>query len=101
MGVTPARWIIDKSIISRLGNDVVLDLVQPAIAAGLVAVSVVTELEVGYSARSTADYRSSRRDIIDRLLPIGLPSRAEQRSREVQAVLVDRGQHRSAGVADC
>jgi predicted nucleic acid-binding protein len=100
VGLSPARWIIDKSVISRLRQQRVLDVVQPPIAAGLVAVSIVTELEVGFSARSTADYRLTRRDIVDPLLPVAIPFRAEERAREVQAALVERGQHRSAGVAD-
>lgn len=38
--------------------------------------------------------------MIGPLVPVAMPYRAEQRAREVQASLVERGQHRSAGVAD-
>jgi len=55
---------------------------------------------MGFSARSTADYRETRQTLVDRLLQVPLPFRAEQRAREVQAALVERGEHRSAGVAD-
>lgn len=34
------------------------------------------------------------------LVQVAIPYRAEARAREVQAALVERGQHRSAGVAD-
>ncbi len=72
----------------------------PQIGAGLVGISILTELEVGFSARSTADYRATRQTIVDRLLSVPFPFGAEQRARDVQRMLVERGQHRSAGVAD-
>ncbi|MEX0658573.1 MAG: PIN domain nuclease [Egibacteraceae bacterium] len=100
MGLSATRWLIDKSALWRLGKPEVADVVEPAIIAGLVGVSVVTELEVGFSARSTADYRLMRATVMDRLIPVAFPYRAESRAREVQAALVERGEHRSAGVAD-
>jgi hypothetical protein len=78
----------------------VASVVVPRIRDGRVGVSIVTELEIGYSARSTANYRATRESIVDHLMPVALPFRAEARAREVQAILVGLGQHRSAGVAD-
>jgi hypothetical protein len=98
--VTPARWLVDSSALARVGTPEVGAVLLPAMEAGLVAVSIVTELEAGFSARSTPDYHYARRVLLDRLLPVALPLRAESRAREVQAALVERGQHRSAGVAD-
>jgi predicted nucleic acid-binding protein len=98
--VTPARWLLDNSALSRLDRAEVEGVLTPRIDSGLVAVSIVTELEVGYSARSPADYRDTRRSILDRLLPIHIPSRAESRAREVQAALVERSQHRAVGIPD-
>ncbi len=100
MAVAGARWLVDKSVLARLGQDRVADVVLPRVQAGLVAVSIVTELEVGFSARSRADYRATRADLLDHLLVLALPVAAEQRARDVQELLVERGQHRSAGVAD-
>ena len=100
MGLSPARWLIDKSAIYRLQHAEVAESVYPQVVAGLVGVSIATELEMGFSARSTADYRGTRRDLVGHLLPVAIPYRAEARAREVQAALVERGQHRSAGVAD-
>lgn len=100
MGVSPARWLIDKSALARIHHPAVADTVLSRVQAGLVGVSIVTELEVGFSARSVADYRTTRRDLLDHLIPTALPGRAEHRAREIQADLVGRGQHRSAGVAD-
>ena len=39
-------------------------------------------------------------DILDHLLPVAMPVRAEQRAREVQALLVRRGQHRGVSIPD-
>jgi predicted nucleic acid-binding protein len=100
VGLTPATWLIDKSALARVDHVEVADIVLPRLQAGLIGVSIVTELEVGFSARSVADYRTTRADLLDHLIPVLLPARAEQRAREVQAELVRKGQHRSAGVAD-
>lgn len=98
--MTPAHWLLDNSALSRLDRPEVVDVLVPRIDRGLVGVSILTELEVGYSARSTSHYSATRQSIVDRLLPIAIPYAAEARAREVQARLVERGQHRSAGVAD-
>jgi predicted nucleic acid-binding protein len=98
--VTPAEWLLDNSALSRLDRLEVQTALVPLINRGLVGVSIVTELEVGYSARSTSHYRATRRSILDRLVAVPIPLPAESRAREVQAALVQRGQHRSAGVAD-
>lgn len=96
----PARWLLDNSALSRLDRAEVEAILTPRMDAGLVAVSIVTELEVGYSARSTGHYRDTRRFILDRLLPVHIPPRAEYRAREVQATLVERGQHRAVSIPD-
>jgi predicted nucleic acid-binding protein len=98
--VTPVRWLVDNSALSRLDRPEVVTVLRPRIDDGLVGVSIVTELEVGYSARSARDYRATRHSIVDWLVPVYFPSRAEARAREVQVALIERGHHRSAGVAD-
>ena len=98
--MTRARWLVDNSALSRLDRPEVVTVLRPRIDDGLVGVSIVTELEVGYSARSTRDYRATSHWIVDWLIPVHFPPRAEARAREVQAALIERGQQRSAGVAD-
>ncbi len=100
MALTPAEWLIDKSVLARIELEPVADIALPRIQAGQVGVALVTELEVGYSARSANDYRTTREDLIDHLIPVPLPLRAEQRARELQAELVGRGQHRAVSVPD-
>jgi predicted nucleic acid-binding protein len=100
MALSPATWLIDKSVLARLGRPEVRQVVLPRVRAGQVAVSIVTELEVGYSARSTSDYETTRRTVLDYLNPVLVSPRAEQRAREVQAALVRRGQHRAVSIPD-
>lgn len=98
--MTPARWLIDKSALYRLNRSAVAEVVNGPLGAGLVGVCIVTELEMGFSARSVADYHETRQKLVDRLLPVAIPYGAEARARQVQRLLVGRGQHRAAGVAD-
>ena len=93
------RWLIDKSALARAGKPQVARVLTPRIDGGLIAVSVVTELEVGFSARSTSDHDDIL-GLLDRLVRIVLPVRAEQLARDAQRRLVERGQHRAVGVAD-
>jgi predicted nucleic acid-binding protein len=100
VGLSPARWLIDKSALYRINHPEVAEVLREHLAAGRVGVSIVTELEMGYSARSASDYRETRQKLIEHLLPVTTPYQAEARAREVQRMLVERGQHRCAGVAD-
>ncbi len=98
--MTPAQFLIDKSALWRGSHRAVAEVLLPLTDAGVVGVSILTELEIGFSARSTADYELFRAETVDLLLSVALPLRAESRAREVQATLVERGQHRAVGVAD-
>jgi predicted nucleic acid-binding protein len=100
MAVSPAAWLVDKSVLARLGRPEVRRVVLPRVQAGRVAVTIVTELEVGFSARSAKDYDATRRALLDFLVPVLVSPRAEQRAREVQAELVRRGQHRAVSIPD-
>lgn len=98
--MTPADWLVDKSVLARLHLDPVADEMLPRMQAGRVGVALVTELEIGFSARSTADYRTTREEVVDHLIPVAMPIRAEQRVRELQAELVARGEHRAVSIPD-
>ena len=99
MAVSPASWLVDKSVLARLGRPEVSNAVLPHVQAGRVGVAIVTELEVGFSARSTEDYITTR-SLLDHLIPVLVSPRAEQRAREVQAALVRQGQHRAVSIPD-
>ena len=98
--MTPAQWLIDKSVLARLSERAISEASWWRILRGTVGVAIVTELEMGFSARSLADYRDTRQQLVEHLVPVPMPARVEARAREVQSALVERGQHRSASVAD-
>lgn len=93
------RWLIDKSTLARLGKPSIASVLTPRIDAGQVGCCVVTDLEVGYSARSVADHDAILA-LLERLVPVIMPLRAEQIARATQRRLVESGHHRGAGVAD-
>lgn len=100
MALTPASWLVDKSVLARVDVSTVADALLPRVQAGQVGVALVTELEVGYSARSGSDYHATRQNLLDLLIPVAMPVRAEERARELQRDLVLRGQHRGVSVPD-
>lgn len=58
------------------------------------------DVEVGFSARSSKDYAATRKNLLDLLIPVATPVRAEMRARELLRDLVARGHHRAISVAD-
>ncbi len=96
-------WLIDKSAYVRmhLGQGVDADEWNARIERGLVRVSTITRLEIGFSVRTGVDGR-----MIFELPPLSLmpierltPS-MEDRAWEVQMLLADRGQHRAPSIPD-
>jgi predicted nucleic acid-binding protein len=100
VAVTPASWLVDKSVLARVDVPVVADAVLPRFQAGEVGVALVTELEVGFSSRSVRDYDATRHDLLDLLIPVAMPVRGEERARALQRALFTRGQHRAVSVPD-
>jgi len=94
------QWLVDKSALWRADHDEVGERLEALIKSGLARVSIATELEIGYSARSTGDYNLMRERVVERLIPVALPYRAEGRARDVQKALVQRGQHRAVSIPD-
>ena len=94
-------WLIDKSALGRLHGAVEADTWADRIQRGLVRVSTVTRLEVGFSARTAADHRALRVEPPLRAMPVEyLTPMIEDRAVEVQAALAERGQHRAVSIAD-
>ena len=94
-------WLIDKSALVRL--HLADDAAQWAdrIERGLVRISTVTRLEIGYSARTSADHRSVFDAPPVASMPVEyLTARIEDRAIEIQAALATRGQHRAPSVPD-
>ncbi|MDQ3053419.1 MAG: PIN domain nuclease [Actinomycetota bacterium] len=99
MGVT--EWLIDTSALARLALSTDAGRWADRIDRGLVQISTVTRLEVGYSARSGSDLRSAARRAPLASMPVQYQTPAtEDRAVEVQALLADRGRHRAPSVPD-
>jgi predicted nucleic acid-binding protein len=93
-------WLIDKSAYERLGRGLDATTWIDRIERGLVHVSTVTRLEIGYSMRSAAALAAELDDVLGRLVSVHTPPRAEDRAIEVQAVLTERGHHRAPSIPD-
>lgn len=94
-------WLIDKSAINRLHLTSDADAWANRIERGLVRISTVTRLEIGFSARSIDDHRSMFTEPPITSMPVEyLTPVIEDRALEVQAALAQRGQHRAPSIPD-
>jgi predicted nucleic acid-binding protein len=101
MGVTEQEWLIDKSALVRLAHSGDPDLWANRIERGLVHISNVTRLEIGYSAQSGEVARREFREPPLAAMPVEyLTPKIEDRALEVQILLADRGQHRGPSIPD-
>jgi predicted nucleic acid-binding protein len=94
-------WLADKSALARLGVSPDAEEWASRIGRGLVRITTVTRLEIGYSARSGTDLRAGLRQPPLSAMPVEyLTPAIEDRAVEVQAALADRGQHRAPSIPD-
>ena len=94
-------WLIDKSALVRLAASPDAGDWADRIQRGLVRISTVTRLEVGFSARTADDLRRARAVPPLSSMPVEyLTPAIEDRAVEVQAALADRGQHRAPSIPD-
>ena len=94
-------WLIDKSALVRLGAARRAQKWATRIERGLVYVSTVTRLEVGYSARSASDFARALDLPPIASMPVEyLTPAMEDRALHVQRLLVQRGRHRAPSVPD-
>jgi len=94
-------WLIDKSALVRLAQSPDAAEWASRIQRGLVRISTVTRLEVGFSARSAEELRSSTAKPPLASMPVEyLTPAIEDRAVAVQAALADRGQHRAPSIPD-
>ncbi len=96
-----AAWLIDKSALVRLAKSPDAHEWSGRIERGLVRISTVTRLEVGFSARSGADARLALRAAPVGAMPVAyLTPTVEDRAVQVQLLLADAGQHRAPSIPD-
>ena len=99
MGVT--GWLIDKSALARLAASPDSGEWATRIERGLVRITSVTRLEVGYSARTATDLREAGSRAPLASMPVEyLTPAMEDRAMAVQASLAERGLHRAASIPD-
>jgi predicted nucleic acid-binding protein len=99
MAVT--TWLIDKSAFVRLASSVDAERWAERIGRGLVHITTLTLLEVGFSARSGPELRRARQQAPLSLMPVEyLTPAMEQRALEIQMFLADQGKHRAPGIPD-
>ncbi|MFE7900034.1 PIN domain nuclease [Streptomyces sp. NPDC057424] len=98
--MTVADYLIDTSALARVllaQNTAEWD---DRIAAGLVAICDITELEVLHSARSSAGRTRLKAALDAHYVRCPMPDGIYRRSRVVQEQLTAKGEHRSAGPVD-
>lgn len=94
-------WLIDKSALARLAASPDAAEWAARIERGLVRITTVTRLEVGYSARSGTDLRAGLKQPPLSSMPVEyLTPAIEDRAVEILTLLADRGQHRAPSVPD-
>jgi predicted nucleic acid-binding protein len=101
VGLTDRGWLIDKSALVRLAGSADREAWTNRIERGLVHISNVTRLEVGYSARAGDVARRELREPPLVAMPVEyLTPAMEDRAVEVQLLLADRGMHRGPSIPD-
>ena len=94
-------WLIDRSALVRVGTTPDSATWADRVERGLVRISTVTRLEVGFSARTGDELRAGLRQPPLASMPVEyLTPAIEDRAVEVQTLLADRGQHRAPAVPD-
>lgn len=94
-------WLVDKSALARIGMSPDAAAWTTRAERGLLAISTVTRLELGYSARSGAELQHQLSSppmsvlVLDYLTPA-----IESRAIEIQIILAERGLHRAPSIPD-
>ncbi|HAP75676.1 MAG TPA: VapC toxin family PIN domain ribonuclease [Acidimicrobiaceae bacterium] len=91
------EWLIDKSALVRIGD--ASEEWTRRLERGLVRVSTLTLLEVGYSARNGADHRATLDEPPVAWMPVeNLTPKIEARALETERLLAGRGPHRAPSI---
>jgi predicted nucleic acid-binding protein len=99
--VAVTAWLVDKSALVRLSASKDAELWADRISRGLLRITTMTLLEVGFSARSGPELREGFQRPPLSLMPVEfMTPAAERRAVEIQMVLADQGRHRAPSVPD-
>jgi predicted nucleic acid-binding protein len=95
------EWIVDSSALARIGTTPRAEVWAERIERGLVRISTLTRLEVGFAARSGPELRTGATRPPMSSMPVEyLTPAIEDRAVDVQMLLADRGLHRAPSVPD-
>jgi hypothetical protein len=93
--------LVDTSAAARiLTDDAVREAWQEQLGAGVIAICDLVELEMLYSARSLADRLNMKQTFRETFSWAVTPDGVWARTHQVQQLLTERGEHRSAGAVD-
>lgn len=96
-----SEWLVDKSALVRLAQSEDAGEWAARIGRGLVRISTLTRLEVGFSARSATELRESMTRPPLASMPVEyLTPSIEDRAVAVQVALAERGHHRGPSIPD-
>jgi len=98
--MSPGLYLIDTSGIFRILQSELRKAWSDQLAAGVISICPIVELEFLYSARSLADRLEKQRLIRDLFGWVPMDDGAFERAGEVQQLLTETGAHRSAGPVD-
>jgi predicted nucleic acid-binding protein len=98
--VSAALYLIDTSGLFRILQDKFRQAWSDQLAAGVIAVCPIVELEFLSAARSLADRLEKQRLLRELFGWVAMPERAYDRAGEIQQHLTDTGRHRLAGPVD-
>jgi predicted nucleic acid-binding protein len=95
-----ASYLADTSALARLRHQPVAAVLGPLIEAGLVATCGAIEFELGWSARTTAEFDQLRADRDTGYEWLATHDEDWRRALDVQGTLWRRGQVRAVGFPD-
>jgi predicted nucleic acid-binding protein len=98
--MTPALYLIDTSAVFRILQADLRKAWSDELAAGVIAICPVVELEFLYSARSLADRLEKQRLMREVFGWVAMHDGGYERAGAVQQRLTESGAHRSAGPVD-
>ncbi len=83
--------LLDTSVVKRLGRPQVREIVEPLAAAGQLGRPSICDLEVGYSARTAAEW-DDLVGALDAFDPVATTAAHVRRALQVQRLLAQRSQ---------
>jgi hypothetical protein len=98
--MTPALYLIDTSAVFRILQAELRKAWSDHLAAGVIAICPIVELEFLYSTRSLADRLEKQRLLHHLFGWVSMHEGSYERASEIQQLLTESGAHRSAGPVD-